>query len=153
VFLSHSIRDAELIVGVKTLLEAQALTVYVDWIVDAELDRTLVTSSTAELLRMRMRQSKTLLFTTSDSSSQSKWMPWELGYFDGLRQGRVAILPLVLLEGQSFHGQEYLGLYPLVEKLPLKAGGERVFVTSGLGSRTYLRLESFGAGATSFSTY
>jgi hypothetical protein len=115
VFLSHSSRDAELILGVKAILEEIGMKVYVDWIDDAHLDRSQVTRETAELLRRRMRQSNSLIWVATDAASQSKWMPWELGYFDGFRQSHVAILPLVDTANQSFHGQEYLALYPLVE--------------------------------------
>ncbi|TGS08549.1 outer membrane beta-barrel protein, partial [Mesorhizobium sp. M1C.F.Ca.ET.187.01.1.1] len=37
---------------------------------------------TAELLRTRMRQSKTLIYVHSNNSPGSRWMPWELGFFD-----------------------------------------------------------------------
>lgn len=115
VFLSHSYLDAELVLGVKRLLEATGLSVYVDWIDDQQMDRAAVTATTAHRLRMRMRSSKSLIFVTSATSSTSKWMPWELGYFDGFRPDHVAILPLVQTQGGQFSGQEYLGLYPLVE--------------------------------------
>lgn len=29
------------------------------------------------------------LYASSRASPQSKWMPWELGYFDGRRSGRL----------------------------------------------------------------
>ena len=62
-----------------------------------------------------MRSCKSLFFATSDNSSNSKWMPWELGYYDGYR-GKVAILPInaSLYQKDSFEGQEYLGLYNYV---------------------------------------
>lgn len=41
---------------------------------------------------------------------------WELGYFDGLSNGTVAVLPLVDCSSESYRGQEYLGLYPTVDK-------------------------------------
>jgi hypothetical protein len=37
VFLSHSVRDALLILGLRKLLEKEGLTVYVDWIEDKDL--------------------------------------------------------------------------------------------------------------------
>ena len=117
VFLSHSKEDAEIIAGVKRLLEAGGLTVYVDWIDDSQLDRSRVTTATAAQLRKRMRQCKSLIFATSKSSSDSKWMPWELGYFDGFKPGHVAVLPLVSTPGAAFVGQEYLGLYPRVQDI------------------------------------
>lgn len=153
IFLSHCLKDEEAIAGVKQLLEEQGLTVYVDWMVDKQLDRGRVTPATADVLRKRMRASDALFFATSESSPDSKWMPWELGYFDGLRHGRVAILPLVSSHSASFKGQEYLGLYPLVERLPLKAGGSRAFVTEGLGTGTYMDVGSFRTGSAVFNRF
>lgn len=114
IFLSHASRDAELILGVKAILEGSGFKVYVDWIDDAHLDRVRVTKETADLLRRRMKQSSSLLWVATDAASQSKWMPWELGYFDGFRSNHVAILPLVDSATSSFEGQEYLALCPLV---------------------------------------
>lgn len=131
VFLSHSSLDAQVILGVKSLLEAEGLTVYVDWIEDAQLDRSRVTPKTAGLLRTRMRHSGSLIFATSTSSSQSKWMPWELGYFDGFKPGFVAILPLVQSALSDFKGQEYLGLYPYVEDFTWTAGGRGFGISTG----------------------
>ncbi len=51
VFLSHAYEDGELILGVKKIIEGLGLSVYVDWIDDAGLDRGKVTSRTAQLLR------------------------------------------------------------------------------------------------------
>jgi hypothetical protein len=79
VFLSHSFLDALAIEGVKELLEGSGLRVYVDWVEDRQLDRSQVTAETAKLLRTRMRCSQSLIFATSRTSSNSKWMPWELG--------------------------------------------------------------------------
>lgn len=116
IFLSHSINDAELVLGVKVLLEELGKKVYVDWVDDPELDRSQVTKHTAERLRGRMKQSDSLLYIATESASGSKWMPWELGYFDGHKPGNVAILPVLDSENQKFEGQEYLGLYPIVDK-------------------------------------
>ena len=122
VFLSHSFSDAELIAGVKIALEAEGLRVHVDWIDDRQMDRTHVTAQTAEVLRMRMRHARSLIFATSSTSSASKWMPWELGYFDGFKPGHVAILPLVKTPVSGFEGQEYLGLYPYIEHIRFTDG-------------------------------
>jgi hypothetical protein len=117
VFLSHSFDDAEIIYGVKKMIEALGLTVYVDWIDDANLDRTKVTVKTAAILRERMKTCSSLVYAHSVNSPDSAWMPWELGYFDGLKPGYVWILPLVANSDSEFREQAYLGLYPSVEKL------------------------------------
>jgi hypothetical protein len=131
VFLSHSFLDAQIILGAKGMLEGQGLRVYVDWVEDHQLDRTRVTARTADVLRVRMRKSQSLIYATSATSSSSKWMPWELGYFDGFRPGHVAILPLVKTEGEDFTGQEYLGLYPLMEDIRWTGGRRSLGISTG----------------------
>ena len=111
VFLSHSFDDAEVILGVKKLLETLGLSVYVDWIDDAALDRSTVSSATAKVLRARLRSSTSLVYAHSANATNSKWMPWELGYFDGFRPNFVWVLPLVTSYDSEFKGQEYVGIY------------------------------------------
>lgn len=147
IFLSHSIVDAVLVLGVKRLLESQGLTVYVDWVDDPALDRDAVTAATAERLRQRMRDARSLIYATSRAASPSKWMPWELGYFDGLKSfARISILPIENGSTLSFDGQEFLGLYKVIERLP-NAGGPRVLTTSGTSAET---LRSFAAGLSNY---
>lgn len=125
IFLSHASEDEVLIAGVQALLEGQGLRVYVDWIYDQQLDRTRVTAATADRLRTRMQSSRYLLYVSSRSAPTSKWMPWELGFFDGHRPDHIGILPLVENRYDSFQGQEYLGLYPQVELIDFDFGGRR----------------------------
>lgn len=120
VFLSHSIKDEDLVLGVVKILEKMGKSVYVDWIQDRQLSRNFVTPETAKVLRKRMKQSSRLIYLATDNASSSKWMPWELGYFDGMRPEKVAILPLVDSIYSSFNGQEYLGIYPALDKDELK---------------------------------
>jgi hypothetical protein len=122
VFLSHSYDDADEIHGIKRIMEKMDLTVYVDWIDDPGMDRGKVTASTARTLRERMQTCSSLVYVHSANATQSAWMPWELGYFDGLKPKHVWILPLVSEYDSEFEGQEYLGLYPPVEKLDTLAG-------------------------------
>lgn len=115
VFLSHSVRDDVLILGLKKELERVRLTVYVDWIEDPALDRETVSPGTATRLRERMRSCRSLVYATSRNASASKWMPWELGYFDGHHgESKVAICPIEAGTG-SIQGQEYLGVYKRLE--------------------------------------
>lgn len=113
VFLSHSFKDAQMVLGVYSLLTREGFSVYVDWIVDPHLERAAVSPATAEQVRSRMRQSKTLIYAHSLNSATSTWMPWELGFFDGFRSA-VAILP-ISANGGSTKGIEYLSLYPYID--------------------------------------
>lgn len=114
IFLSHSYADRNIIPQLKEAIEMLGYTVYVDWIDDKLLSRENVTKETAEVLQKRMKQSRSLFFATSENSPNSKWMPWELGYFDGIKNKRVAILPIKNENNkfnENFTGQEYLSLY------------------------------------------
>ncbi|MFD2215326.1 toll/interleukin-1 receptor domain-containing protein [Metabacillus endolithicus] len=116
IFLSHSILDERKIIGLKNHIEELGYSVYVDWIEDKQLDRSKVSKETANLLRTRMESCKSLFFAVSENSDNSLWMPWELGYFDGIKQ-KVAILPILKSSyDDNYNGQEYLGLYPFVAR-------------------------------------
>jgi len=125
VFLCHSTKDAEIVLGTKAILEDDYnFTVYVDWIVDSELREAKITPVNADKLRQRMRCSKMLLYIKTDNSPDSKWMPWELGFFDAL--GRpIGILPIVKSARTNYDGAEYLGLYPYVDEAQIKNSTER----------------------------
>ena len=139
IFLSHSSEDAAVIAGARTLLEAEGLKVYVYWIEDGQAAR--VTKATAGNLRSRMQHCRGLIYASSQASPQSKWMPWELGYFDGRKPGRVAIFPLTSSAGSSFVGQEYLALYPKIERISWTAGPRTLGISRG--ETTAARLGTF----------
>ncbi len=122
IFLSHSSKDADIVLGVKAFLEDQGYAVYVDWLEDTQLDRTRVTPETADILRSRMRVCSSLIFVATENASSSKWMPWELGYFDGYRENMISIFPVLEDWKNTFDGQEYLGLYPVVEAVHTNYG-------------------------------
>ena len=119
IFLSHSYADREIIPVLKNELESYGFSVYVDWITDKLLSRDKINKKTAEVLQTRMKQSKCLIYATSDNSQKSRWMPWELGYFDEIKDKMVGILPLKKYGNNfndNFKGEEYLGLYYYIDK-------------------------------------
>ena len=121
IFLSHSYLDREEVLGLYRELTEMGFSVYVDWIVDPYLDRTNVTKATAELIRNRMKNSRSLLLAISTNATMSKWMPWELGYIDG-NTNRCAIVPVSQdnLSLYSFNRVEYLKLYPYIQRNTIK---------------------------------
>ena len=127
IFLSHSFLDKELVLGIKILLEELGYSVYVDWIVDYQLNRHNVTKGTAKLIRERMRSCKSLFYAISNNSESSKWMPWECGYFDGYKQ-KVAIFPIINSLNEKYNRQEYLALYPYVEKVKGENGNTVLYI-------------------------
>lgn len=129
IFLSHSFKDAHFVLALRMELVAMGYSTYVDWVDDMQLDRSKVSKETASLLRKRMQTSKSLLLVSTENAHLSKWVPWELGYFDGFKD-KVAILPIVESEfpGDSYYGQEYLGLYPYITKAANRAGKKKLWV-------------------------
>src|ERR1017187_4129255 len=68
IFLSHSFDDAEIIYGVKKMIESLGLSVFVDWIDEPEMDRNKVTVKTAAVLRERMKTCSSLVYAHSANS-------------------------------------------------------------------------------------
>jgi hypothetical protein len=117
IFLSHSSLDQLQVLGIYRLLIQRGYKVYLDQVCDPYLDRTRVTPLTARVIRYRMVQSKSLFVATSSNVSQSKWVPWELGFSDGWN-GKAAVLPILANNVTSFNGQEYFGIYPEAQDRP-----------------------------------
>ncbi|WP_186185279.1 TIR domain-containing protein [Burkholderia gladioli] len=145
VFLSHSSAEPEdILLGVKGLLEDRGLNVYVDKYSDPQLSPDEVTRETAEILRGRMKQSNTLLYVHSRHSKKSRWMPWELGFFDGLK-GAVGILPVTQKQEATFKGEEYLNLYPYVDVASAE-GETRKSLWINKSATVYARLDLWATG-------
>lgn len=117
IFLSHSFLDKDIVGGLYTELTKKGYKVYVDWIVDPQLSRGNVTKETAELIRSRLKNSKSLLLAVSSNANLSKWIPWELGYVDG-NTGNCALVPIELNNKSisTFERSEYLLLYPFIKR-------------------------------------
>lgn len=115
IFISHSKLDEKIVGGLYLHFTQKGFNVYVDWIVDPELDRSRVNLTTCKRLRERMNQSKSMIVATSNNSLDSKWVTWEIGFFDG-RKGKVSIMPILKDYESTFSGSEFLHLYPKVEK-------------------------------------
>lgn len=117
IFLSHAYLDKEIVLGLRKYFMLYDFSVYIDWIDDAQMSRDDVTRETANQLKNKMNQSKCLLYAVTENYSNSKWMPWELGYFDG-KDGKVAVLPMAQKSDEyRYKGTEYLGLYPYVKEV------------------------------------
>ncbi len=113
IFLSQTIRDAEIVLGVYDLLTETGYSVFCDWIEAPLQDRHEVSPANAAYVRSVMGVCDALLFIDGPGAAQSLWMCWELGWFDGAR-GPVAILPVTAEVKAYYDGREFLSLYPYV---------------------------------------
>jgi len=115
IFLSYNIKDKDVIEGIYMYLTKLGKSVYLDFIVDPQLMRENASLDTAKIIRNRLRHSQQLIYAMSCNSSESKWMPWELGVADGA--GQVCnILPVSSTYYKDFVRKEYLQLYPILEQ-------------------------------------
>lgn len=146
IFLSHSFLDKEEVFGLYVELIRLGYTVYVDWIVDSHLDRKNVTKETADLIKNRMKNSKSLLLAVSTNAAMSKWMPWELGFVDGSTD-RCAIVPVSTdnLSINSFNRIEYLKLYPYLDKSTDTSNVVKLWINED--SNTYVLFEDWINGS------
>lgn len=93
-FLSHSYRDKEKLIEIKNLLNASGLNVYMDWVNDKdELLRSLTSAETAKVITERIKKSKAILYIHTNSSLDSKWTPWELGYAYAIKKPILVYRP------------------------------------------------------------
>lgn len=113
IFISYNITDKDIIRGVHNELTKMGFKVYVDFIVDSNLDRRNVTLNTARIIRRRLENSKSLIYAQSPAAMISKWMPWELGIVDGNTK-RCAVMPILPENTYLYSKQEYLKLYPII---------------------------------------
>ena len=126
-FLSHSYLDRSMVYTIVDLFNDAGYSVYVDWMVDVQLNRNNITSDTAKTLRERMDTCHGLAYISTANISTSKWCPWELGYMDGKKSGRCAILPVLESETAEFSGREYLGIYPYIDYARTENNGKYQF--------------------------
>ncbi|MEO1151362.1 MAG: hypothetical protein AAFW83_10285 [Pseudomonadota bacterium] len=114
IFLSHTASDAAEADIVRGQLIEANYSVYCDRFDDLNLDRTNVTADTANTLRNRMRSCKSMVYVATSRAPKSKWMPWELGYFDGVR-GSVLVYPVDDKAMKVAKNQQYLKLFTILE--------------------------------------
>ena len=113
VFLSYNINDKDVVKGIYYVLKNMGFKVYVDFMVDPQLDRRSVTKETAECIQSRLKHSKSLIYAQSPNATMSKWMPWELGVVDG-NTSKCFIMPVQKGYEIINSRQEYLLLYPVI---------------------------------------
>lgn len=106
-FLSHSSFDSELLLSLKSVLNHSNVNVYVDWVSDRNaLKRELTNVNTANTIVERLKSAKALLYIHTEASQNSKWTPWELGFFHALK-GKICIY-----NPDNIEKAPYLDIYP-----------------------------------------
>jgi hypothetical protein len=175
VFVSHKLEDKQKAERLAALIGSWGFECYLD-ANDAELDKFYVDTkgrkqqtvqdpaAMAAHIRDSLRTCRCFIYAYSSRSAQSKWMPWELGFFDG-RWGRRHIglydLDEATVAGTPRHRdnsvrpdtlslQEYLQMYEPVDRDGLEAFVRRCVSTRALADRADVevdRIQALVAGA------
>lgn len=111
IFLSHSSKDEELLMGVMSVLQNHGGSIYIDS-GDSRLPST-PSQETAKILRETIRKLDRFVLFVTTNSKDSNWIPWELGLSDAYKShSNVALFPSTENNyNQSWSEQEYIGLY------------------------------------------
>ena len=116
IFLSHSHLDKDVVEQAKLFFENLGITIYVDWADETMPERT--NGTTAQIIKNQIItvNEKFVLLATNNAVT-SKWCNWEVGIADPFKlpSKRMALLPLADNSG-SWNGNEYLQIYPRIEK-------------------------------------
>lgn len=115
VFLSYNISNIDVVKSIYYFLTKKGLKVYLDCIVDPDMERSETDKQTAERIHKRLMNSNSLLYAQSQEAGKSNWMPWELGVVDG-NTHRCYIMPVTKNAKQVSPQREYLALYPYIKE-------------------------------------
>lgn len=112
VFLSHSHQDTDLVEATVRFFASRRVHLYVDWL-DPKMPE-VTDPNTALELKKRIRSLRRFVVLVTDRSSASRWVPWELGYADGVkREHDIAVFPVPNATTQPI--AEYIGIYSRIE--------------------------------------
>ena len=125
IFLSYNISDLNVVKGIYYALSKIGFKVYLDCIVDVDMERNETDKSTAKRIQKRLKNSKSLIYAQSPEAGKSNWMPWELGVVDG-HTGKCMIMPVTKDAKLVSPRREYLLLYPYIMSYGIE-GKMRVF--------------------------
>lgn len=142
-FLSHSSKDADVILPIIKILEDHGSSVYID-----KKDQSLppyTNKETASILRTRIGQSKKFVLLASENSKDSKWVPWELGLADGRKaDGNIAIFPVLeRAHDTAWLSWEYLGLYDRIVRGQFKDTTKDVWMVLDVKKNTGTELSKW----------
>ena len=141
IFLSHSHYDKDVVEQAKIFFENLGISIYVDWADKTMPEKTNGVTARKIKNQIILSNDKFVLLATNNAVV-SKWCNWEVGIADPykLPKRKMALLPLADNSG-VWNGNEYLQIYPHIEKNPRRSGGEGYYVWNP--DRTWATLEDW----------
>lgn len=115
IFLSYRRKDSNYVTPIVDILKSIGANVYIDYMDDSLPEKP--NTETAAILRSRIQKSEKFILMATPNSSDSKWIPWELGLGDGfVNYENVAILPITQYSN-DWKEQEYYSIYGYIKKV------------------------------------
>ncbi len=126
VFLSHSHYDKDVMEQAKYFFENLGVSIYVDWADETMPEKP--NGVTAQKIKSQIILNDKFILLATNNAISSKWCNWEVGLGDAFKfsNKKIALLPLADSNG-SWNGNEYLQIYPRIEKIK-SSSGEEYFV-------------------------
>lgn len=112
VFLSHSHKDKELVQYLQNMFLSLGIDLYIDWN-DKDIS-TVTDRKTAEQIKKKIDSMEYFFILATNNAMLSRWVPWEIGIADALKQDKICIIPVEDDSG-DFIGNEYLQIYNRLE--------------------------------------
>lgn len=114
IFLSHSHSEKVMLESMLSVLLRLGVEVYVDWL-DEEMPYP-PTGKTAERIKEKIEENHKFILLATNNAIASKWCNWELGLGDAAKfDEHIALFPVA--ESNGWRGNEYLQIYPYIEKV------------------------------------
>jgi hypothetical protein len=141
IFLSHSSKDEKYLSSVIDFLQEYGGQVYIDKL-DKDLPNT-TNHETAVKLKGKIKTTDKFILFATKNSKESKWIPWELGLADGIKDySMIAILPSAEnRDEENWAEQEYLGIYQKIVKGSVRGGHGEDWIVKNFhdNTGTYLK--------------
>ncbi len=143
VFLSHSSDDEQYLPYVINFLETYGGSVYIDK-KDNSLP-TITNHDTAIKLKQRIQTINKFVLFATENSKNSKWIPWELGLADGIKDySKIAIFPSVENSNEEkWADREYLGIYQKIARGSIQNGRGEDWIVLNTHENTVIYLDNW----------
>jgi len=127
IFLSHSHKDKDVVEQAKIFFENLGIKIYVDWQDDTMPQTT--SGITAQKIKSKIISNDKFVFLATNNAVVSRWCNWEVGIGDTYKFSKDKIVVFGLADNnRTWHGNEYLQIYPRIEENPTRDGEINYFV-------------------------
>ena len=131
IFFCHAHTEKNIVEQAKLFFENLGIRIYVDW-----ADKTMPEKTdaiTAQIIKDQIiNQNDKFVLLATNLAITSRWCNWEIGIADPFKNSKkkMALLPLAD-NNNLWTGNEYLQIYPRIEKSALDVGEYKVWYPDG----------------------